>query len=395
MPPDIFMTAGEISGDRLGGSILEAMIEQQKNLEVVGIGGPQMRAQGLFPTLPMEELQVMGFIDVIRHLPHLIKTFRRTMQTILHLNPKAVVTIDYPGFNLRLGRALRKHGYRGKLCHVVCPSVWAWGKNRIQLLEDNYDLLLTLLPFEKPYFHKAKLQRELQNSDLGQNHRIWPPKQVLQLPLQVGYIGHPLVQAISYETRPEEPLIAFFPGSRSHEIERNLPFYLRLIPKLKQLNPHLQFGISVAAEKYRPLIQKMTGSLPTTLLTPREIDERRPMMAIAKSGTITLELALRGIPTVVTYGMSPLDIALAKWVFRISLPYYALPNLILNFSLFPELIGTELTDKNLFDSVNSFLIAPQKRHQCHLDCQKVRQLLTTSENPSKSAASLILSLISS
>lgn len=349
---DVFMVAGEVSGDILGGTILESLLKQRKDLDIAGIGGPQMRAHGLFPTIPMEELQVMGFIDVIKHLPRLIKIFRSTVQTILHLNPKVVVTIDYPGFNLRLAKSLRKKGYKGKICHVVCPSVWAWGKKRIQTLAQNDDLLLTLLPFEKKVFKNTSLRVE--------------------------YIGHPLAQKVHYENAPEENLVALFPGSRSHEIERNLPYFLRLIPRL---GPQLKFVVSLSQEKYRPLIRSMTD-LP--ILTPTQ----KPMLAIAKCGTIVLELALRGIPTVVTYKISPLDVALAKWVFRINLPFYSLPNLILNRPLFPELIGPELTDNNLFEATTN-LLDPKKLRACHLECQKIRELLTSNNNP----ASLILSLL--
>jgi lipid-A-disaccharide synthase len=365
--PDLFMIAGETSGDQLGGSILEALMKKRKDLNVAGIGGPLMRSQGLFPLFPMEELQVMGFMDVIRHIPRILKILRRTTQAIVDLNPKAVVTIDYPGFNLRLAKSLRKQGYRGKLCHVVCPSVWAWGKHRIKTLADHYDLLLTILPFEKELFDKT--------------------------PLRVEYIGHPLAQKVAYESFPEDHLIAFFPGSRRQEIERNFPFYLRLIPKLQALNPHLQFIFSLSQEKYRPLLQKMMGSLTVPLLSPSEMQHRKPMLAVAKCGTIILELALKGIPTIVTYKISPLDVALAKWVFRIHLPYYSLPNLILNRPLFPELIGPALTDETLFGAISHLLNSPAVLRQTHLNCQKVRTLLQAQEDPSKHAAALILDLL--
>lgn len=367
MQPDIFMIAGETSGDQLGGSILEALLAQQKNLDVIGIGGPCMRAQGLFPTTPMEELQVMGFIDVLRHLPRLIKIFRKTVRTILDLNPKVVVTLDYPGFNLRLAKSLRRHGYQGKICHVVCPSVWAWGKKRIKTLENCYDLLLTLFPFEKPLFKNT--------------------------PLHVEYIGHPLVQKVTYNTTSEAHLIAFFPGSRRQEIERNLPFYLRLIPSLQKLHPELQFILSLSQEKYRPLLEQMVGSLPIPILFQNEMQQKRPMLALAKCGTIVLELGLKGIPTVVTYHISPWDVFLAKWVFRIRLPYYSLPNLILNRSLFPELIGPELTNKNLLNCVSLLLSSPTKLRQIHLDCQELRSCLQVQKDPLKHAATLILRLL--
>lgn len=358
MTPDIFMVAGEVSGDKLGGTLVETLLKKRKDLDIIGIGGPEMRAHGLFPIIPMEELQVMGFFDVIQHLPRLFKIFRRTVQTILDLNPKVVVTIDYPGFNLRLAKKLRKKGYQGKICHVVCPSVWAWGKKRIQTLAQNYDLLLTLLPFEKPLFAKT--------------------------PLRVEYIGHPLTQKVAYETFPEENLIAIFPGSRSHEIEKNLPYFLRLIHKLP---PQMKYLISVSQEKYRPLIEKMAGNQ-IPLLTPSQMEARKPMFALAKSGTMTLELALKGIPTVVIYKISPLDIFLAKYIFRINLRYYALPNIILNQPLFPELIGPDLDDNKLFESTSS-LLDPKKLRKCHLDCQQLHTLLKSPQDP----ASLILSLL--
>lgn len=367
MSPDVFMIAGEASGDQLGGSILEALSMQKKDLDIVGIGGPLMRAHGLFPTSLMEELQVMGFMDVLFNLPRLKKIFQSTVETILHMSPKAVVTIDYPGFNLRLARSLRKKGYRGKLCHIVCPSVWAWGKKRIQTLANHYDLLLTLLPFEKPLFQSTSLKVE--------------------------YIGHPLVQKIAYEAFPEEGVIALFPGSRHHEIERNLPFYLRLIPKLQSLSPNLRFILSLSQEKYRPLLEKMVGAAPIPLLSPDEMKKEKPMLAIAKCGTIVLELALRGIPTIVTYGMSSLDVVLAKWLFRIQLPYYSLPNLILNRPLFHELIGPKLTDQNLFEAASMFLKSQEKLRWTHLECKTVRSRLQVQENPSTLAASLILQLI--
>ena len=358
------MIAGESSGDLLGSLILESLFHERKDLDIIGIGGPLMRAHGLYPVIPMEELQVMGFVDIAKNLPHLIKIFQKTLNTILLLNPKVVVTIDYPGFNLRLAKALKRRGYKGKLCHVVCPSVWAWGKRRIQALAENYDLLLTLFPFEKPLFQATSLHVET--------------------------IGHPLTQIVSYEETLEDELVALFPGSRQHEIKRNLPFLLRLIPKL---DPRLKFIISLSHEKYRPLIQKMAGPIPLAL--PSEMKKQKPMLAIAKCGTIVLELALRGIPTIVIYAMSSWDIALAKWLFRIHLPYYSLPNIILNRPLFPELIGPQLTDQNLFNITASLLNSAEKRLLCHRDCETLRKQLHSAEDPVKKAASLILTLLSS
>ena len=356
---DLFIIAGEASGDQLGEGLLQALYQQNPALKIQGVGGPKMRAVGIDVLFPMEDLQVMGFIDVLFALPHLIKKFNQTLDAILKSQPKVVVTIDYPGFNLRLAQKLRKKGYQGKICHYICPSVWAWGKKRIPLMAENLDLLLSVLPFEKAIFAETKLPVE--------------------------YIGHPLVQKLTPQETSDRQVIAFFPGSRTKEIERNFPFFLRLIEKL----PDYQCVISVAQEKYRPLLQKMAPHL--LLLTPAELKNKKPFLAVAKSGTIALELALQEIPTVVTFAISPLDVFLAKYIFKISLSFYALPNLIAKKPIFPELIGPALTDERLEREVKNLI---NNSERCRTECQALRSVLG-SENSNTRSAQLILTLLNS
>jgi lipid-A-disaccharide synthase len=354
---DLFIIAGEVSGDQLGEGLLQALYKKNPALKIIGVGGPKMRAAGMEVIYPMEDLQVMGFVDVLFALPRLIKKFYKTVDAILKAQPKIVVTIDYPGFNLRLARTLRKKGFRGKICHYICPSVWAWGKKRIPMMAENLDLLLSVLPFEKKLFAATKLRVE--------------------------YIGHPLIQKIVPQETFDSHLIAFFPGSRTKEIERNLPYFLRLIEKL----PTYRYVVSVAQEKYRPLIQKMTPK--ATLVTPAQLKNLKPFLAVAKSGTITLELALKEIPTIVTYAISPLDLFLAKYIFKISLPYYALPNLIAGKEIFPELIGPALTDESLLCEVKNLM---HTLDRCREKCRALRSLFG-SENADNQSAQLILSLL--
>ena len=352
----LFIVAGEASGDRLGADLLK---ELPPHLHVVGIGGPLMRSTGMELLFPMEDLQVMGFVDVFLALPRLIHRFKKTLHAILKLQPAVVVTIDYPGFNLRLARALRKHGFQGKLCHYICPSIWAWGKNRIPLMEKNLDLLLSVLPFEKNYFST----------------------------LSVAYIGHPLTQQNLLSTLPSsvsQKLIALFPGSRSHEIKKNLPYMLCL----KKEFPDYNYVISLAHEKYRPLLETFNISL----ASPAEMKKLHPFLAVAKSGTITLELALQEIPTIVIYAISWLDTWIARSIFRIFLPYYALPNLIAQKTVFPELIGPQLTAEKLHLEVKKILYNPDERSRIIWECRSLRTLLG-SQNSSARAAQLILTLL--
>lgn len=349
MKRSIFIIAGESSGDHLGAELMRCL---PADVQVVGVGGPKMRAAKLEEIFPMEDLQVMGFVDVLVALPRLITKFRTALKAILERNPPAVVTIDYPGFNLRLARMLRKKGFQGKICHYICPSVWAWGKSRIQLMEENLDLLLSVLPFEKRYFSK----------------------------LSVEYIGHPLNQIKPNSGSPQN-LIALFPGSRAHEIKKNLPYLLFV----KEAFPEYNFVLSLAQEKYRPLLEQ--ANIP--LVSPEEMKTLKPILAVAKSGTVTLELALAEIPTVVIFAISKLDTFLARHIFKIHLPYYALPNLIAQKQLFPELIGPALSRENLVKNINYLL---ENRESTLEACRTLKTLLGT-QNSSAKAAELILSLM--
>lgn len=375
MGPDIFIFAGEPSGDLHGEKLLHALYEKEPQLKVVGVGGPRMRAAGIECILPMENFQVMGFIDVFLALPRLIRHFYQVRRTILKTNPKAVVTIDYPGFNLRLAASLRKKGFKGKICHYICPSVWAWGKNRIDVMADNLDLLITILPFEKQYFSHTTLKVE--------------------------YVGHPLIERIPPTSQsPKNHQIALFPGSRSKEIERNLPIQLQAAKNLLQEYPDLKFGISLPNAKFLLPIEEMIQKaglkigqeVEVIALDGKEDLMKNAFLAIAKSGTVTLELALYGTPTIVIYATSFIDVFLAKYIFRIHLPYYCLVNIIANHEVFPELIGPGLTETALYLHIKKFTSNPDLRQTCLEGCKEVRRLLG-STSASKRAAELLLTLI--
>jgi lipid-A-disaccharide synthase len=368
---DLFVFAGEASGDLHGSGLLKSLNALQPNLDILGVGGPKMRQEKFTCTLPMEKFQVMGFVDVALALPKLIRQFYRVRQMILQANPKVVVLIDYPGFNLRLARSLRKKGFRGKICHYICPSVWAWGKSRIGLLAKHYDLLLSILPFEKQCFERTSLRVE--------------------------YVGNPLIATIPAFTKAEFPerWIGLFPGSRRKEIERNFPLQLRVAKRVLQDHPAINFAVSVSHPRFQRYLEELARGFPGLTFIPA--DETRRFMqkidlAIAKSGTVTLELALHAVPTVVTYGISTFDAFLAKHIFRINLPHYCLVNILAGKTVFPELIGPALTEEALYTQTQKFLTHPTAYTECQKACLEVRALLGT-QNASQTAASLILSLM--
>ncbi|MBS0620075.1 MAG: lipid-A-disaccharide synthase [Verrucomicrobia bacterium] len=369
MSSSLFVIAGEKSGDLHGEKLLLALRNQNPTIEIMGVGGPKMRSVGMECILPMEEFQVMGFVDVFFALPKLYRQFHQVARAILERNPQAVLTIDYPGFNLRLVRYLKKKGYKGKCIHYICPSVWAWGKKRIPLMERVLDQLLTILPFEKTLFSSKRLQ--------------------------VTYVGHPLVQRLkthTYQTLPlSGKILALFPGSRKKEIERNLPLYLKICKQIQRENPDLQIALSVSDEKLRPLILSLIQDAPITLI-PGELTYelmKAAHMAIAKSGTVTLELALHGTPTVITYAISPVDLFIARDILRIRLPYYALPNLIAQKEIFTELFGPNFTEERLYQAVKD-LLEPTKHSACITRCKELQTILGEQDAATSCAQSISL-----
>lgn len=374
-PPDLFLFAGEPSGDLHGDELLKALLQNNPGLKIIGVGGPKMRNHPFEVILPMEAFQVMGFVDVFLSLPKLIRQFYFVKRTILERQPKKVVLIDYPGFNLRLARSLRTSGFKGKICHYICPSVWAWGKKRIPLMAEHLDLLLSILPFEAKIF--------------------------AQTPLQVCYIGNPLVNHIeSHEPTPlpelgEGKVLGIFPGSRTKEIDRNLKMQLYCARRLLTLDPTLTVALSVSHPRFCSRMQQIcseAGISPHFIPHDYTYDlMHRCHLALATSGTVTLELALHGVPTVVTYGISTLDLIIAKHILRIILPYYCLVNIIANQEIFPELIGPNLKDDSLFEKASLFLTDRTRRNAALQACASIRELLSR-KNASHEAAKAIASL---
>jgi len=354
---DLFVVAGEASGDLLGSELTKHL----KHLQISGVGGPLMRPH-MECLIPMESFQVMGFIDVIKSLPRMIPLFYRLRQLILKKNPKAILFIDYPGLSLKMATHLRKKGYKGQIIQYVCPSVWAWKKNRTQVLENHYDCLISLFPFEKKCF----------NTDL----------------LDVKFMGHPLVEK-TMNHKPKDlfqkkgTLLSIFPGSRKKEVLRNLPIQLAAAKKLKELYPNLQIALSVVNPDYLPndidsSIKIVSSNYNYDLMGMSD-------MAIATSGTVTLELGLFKVPTVVTYAITPLDEFLATRVFKINMPFYCIVNILSNKEVYPELFGSYLNVESLVKKVIDIINTERS-----LD--DITNILTK-QNAAKEASAYILSLI--
>lgn len=377
----IFVFAGEPSGDLHGSYLIKAFKNLHPDFIYEGVGGQKMRDEGLKCLLKTEDFSVMGFTDVFKALPKLYRQFYALRDAILSNPPSLIILIDYPGFNLRLAKSLRKKGYKGKIAQYICPSIWAHGKGRIKTLATHFDLLLTIYPFEKKYFNETSLQVE--------------------------YVGHPLHEIITHYNYKNAPLttannlIALFPGSRHGEIERNFPKLIEASRLIKQERPNTLFAVSCSSQEIEQHIQSIIQASDISFkenirLIPKEFCYelmRDCSAAIAKSGTVTLELALHKKPTVVVYELSKLNRFIAKYLLRLRLPYYCIVNILKGHLVYPELIENGFDAQKTAKELLHFLTNNEAHAKCLQSCQEIGQLLGNT-NASQMAAKRLLELIS-
>ena len=258
--------------------------------------------------------------------------------------------VDYPGFNLRMAKALRKAGYQGKIVHYVCPTIWAHGAKRKQVLEKNHDLLLCIFPFEPPLFSDSQLQ--------------------------VRYVGHPLAEEIPEPDHKErrQDLVALFPGSRLGEIRNNLG---EMLEACRSLPSHYQFAVSVANDEVAQLVHEIQAEkgFEGSLVYP---DGKKQLMesahiALACSGTVTIETALYELPTVVGYSVTFLNALIARFILNPSLRFFCIVNILANKEIFPEHYHKSFTSEEMSKSLQTLAQAPEHQ-ECRSQCKEIRKL---------------------
>lgn len=362
--PDIFISACEPSGDLHGSELIDMLLEDNPHLKISSIAGPKMRQKNTYCLFPMEKLAVMGFFDILYFLPKILLYFFRIRRFILKKKPKVCVFIDYPEFHLQLQKSLRKKGFKGKLIQYVCPSVWAWRKKRIQTMEKNLDHLLTIFPFEKRYFASTKLS--------------------------VNYVGHPIIHSktskkIVKKDTQKSLFVGIFPGSRKKEIERNLPLQWQTLSKFKE---NVEFAVSIANQDSEKVIDRIIKEQGCKVrkIYPKEISSFMNSidLAVATSGTVTLELALYRVPTIVTFAVPLLDLLLIQKILKIDLPFYCIVNILSKRAVFPELFGPNFTRSKLLYYFEEYLHSEEKRKLCREECALIEKSLHKKKNdPSK------------
>jgi lipid-A-disaccharide synthase len=330
--PDVAMVAGEASGDLLGALLLKGLISRVPDMTFAGIGGPRMSAAGFDAQIPLERLAVRGYVEVLKHLPSLLKLRSALARDMIAAPPRLFLGIDAPDFNLTLEQKLRVA--KIKTLHLVCPSIWAWRAKRIEHIKRAVDHMLCVFPFEPELLSK---------------HGV-----------KASYVGHPLADMIPLVPDPMHArerlkidksrcVIALLPGSRKDEIKHIAPLFLKAAALLLVKEPSAVFLIPAANEQRRAELAQLAAKhqgLPVQVLDGQSHAALEACDgALVGSGTATLETALFKKPMVIAYAMP----TASWWLMKNKgyLPYVGLPNILANEFLVPELLQDKATPEAL------------------------------------------------
>lgn len=378
----VYIVAGEPSGDVLGGKLMRALkAHNTHQIQFSGVGGKHMQEQGLTSLFPMEELSLIGFAEIIPHIPKLLWRIHQTAMDIITKKPDIVVTIDSPGFNFRLAKKLQTAGI--PLVHYVAPTVWAYRPKRAAHIAKLYNHLLTLLPFEPHYFEKEGLSTT--------------------------FTGHPLIEDLAiandnapdfrnfYDLPKDQKILCMMPGSRQGEIERLFPVFLEAIRIVAEKNNHNFSVVIPTLSCFSDMIEKEASTLPVhVIVTSRDQDKMAAFksadLALVKSGTGALELALYKVPMVVGYIVKPLS----AWLMRkmIQVPFVNLVNLLQGKEVIPECLQENCTAERLAEELDVLLNSEEARIKQQAEFDEALRKIGSGQalSPSQTAANAVLAL---
>jgi lipid-A-disaccharide synthase len=378
-PPVIWLLAGEASGDVLGARLIQALRAQRPGVAFAGIGGPRMEQAGLRSLFPMRDLAVMGLAEILPRLRALNSRLAQAVTDIEQRRPDMVVTIDSPGFTLRVLERIKPLGL--KRVHYVGPQVWAWREHRVREYPGLWDRLLCLLPFEVAFF-------------AGHG-------------LPATFVGHPVLQSgadqgnaarfrTAHAIPGDAPVIVLMPGSRRTEAPRLMPVFGRAMALLHRSFPSL-VPVIPSSPAVAEIVAQAAARWPVKPLIVTDLDDKHDAYAAAgaaltKSGTSTLELALAGVPMAVTYRVNVLSAAIARRLIRV--PHVAMVNLLAGRPVVPELLQGDCTPEKLSATVRTLLtdrdVADAQRRAF---AGIMASLHAPEGTPSEAAARIVLDLL--
>ncbi len=365
-----YIIAGEASGDLHASNLIKALHKNDLALNIRAWGGEKMKEAGAEIIKDYRELAFMGFAEVIKNLPQIMRNFSFCKKDITRFKPDAIILIDYPGFNLRMAKWAKENGY--KTIYYISPQIWAWKENRITTIKRYVDKMLVILPFEKDFYLKHGYEAE--------------------------YVGHPLVEVIDTfkevqlhgnfsQTLPTEnpKLIALLPGSRKQEIAAKLPEMLKMAKHFPDHSFIVAKAPGIETTFYTSMLQQHKNV--TAVINKTYLLLYNAKAALVTSGTATLETALFNVPEVICYKGSNISYQIAKRLIKIK--FIGLVNLIMNREVVKELIQDDLNEQNLKMALEEILYNGDKKRKLMEDYSVLHTLLKAGGEASVNAAKII------
>jgi len=376
---EVFLAAAEASGDKLGASLMAALRRRVPDIRFSGVGGHAMEEQGLASQYPMTELAVFGFADVIRNFSRIKRRINETADAIIARKPDAVVLIDSFGFSFQVAKRVRRSAPGIPIIKYVAPQVWVWRQKRAKAMRPYFDHTLALFPFEPEVFQ-----------NLG-----GPP---------CTYVGHPLLEELA-QLRPDAadaarrdekpPLVVVMPGSRRSELRSLMGTFGDAISLLTARYGRFELVLPTLPS-LEGIVREAANAWPVSpniVVSEKEkyAAMRKARMAIASSGTATLELALARVPHVGAYRIRWWEAAIARWMVKVKMAL--LPNILLNERVVPELLQQDCTAEKIAEAAGPLLDSGPARSRQLEFFARLDAILATPGSPSDRAASIILELL--
>jgi lipid-A-disaccharide synthase len=372
----VFISAGEASGDLYASRVVEALRARHPEAEFFGCAGPRMQAAGVRTVVDSRALAVAGLIEVVPHIPRIWLEFRKLIQAFTECRPDVAVLTDSPDFHLRLAKKLKRAGI--PVVYLIAPQAWAWRQGRVRTMRRTIDRLLCIFPFEKDFFERFGVPTT--------------------------FIGHPLGGIVKpsmsraeflekHNLPADRPIVALLPGSRHGEVARHMPFLLDAARRIAESHPASfilalppGFGHSVKfwERNQAEAIQVIEGKTWDALAYSD--------LALAASGTVTMEAALLGTPMVTFYRVNALSWLLGRWLVRA--PFLSMVNLVAGRRVAPELIQSEMTGERIAAEATRLLSDDRAREEMRAGLLEVKAKLQSSGDPMETAADWIEKVLS-
>ena len=357
MPKRVLIIAGETSGDTHGAALVKSLNALEPDIQIGGIGGNRMRNAGMELLYHVRDMSFMGFAEVVRHLPFIRRVMNRLQQWVEEEQPDAVILIDYPGFNLRFARRMKKRDI--PVYYYISPQVWAWGKGRLKKMHKLVDTMFVIFPFEEELYREH-----------GVNAR---------------FVGHPLVEEVetvepkesffqSVGLDPEVTTVGLLPGSRRQEIERHLEEMLDATDIIRsRYDKPVQFCLAIAPDRSLEEFD-LSAARDITLIQERTyVVMQHSNVAIVSSGSATLELAYFGTPMVIIYKTSTLTWWLGNLL--VDMPYIGLANIVAEKKVLPELLQHDASGSNIAEETLHYLRESEYYQSVRSELQHIRDKL--------------------